>query len=76
MRMSRGRGMLVLSRRPYEAIKIGHDIEIRVFRINDGTVRFGLIAPREISILRGEILSRPDFDPHFKPPPKKNRPRR
>ena len=75
--MSRGRGMLVLSRRPCEAIKIGHDIEIRVFRINNGTVRLGLMAPREITILRGEILNRPDFDPYFKPPAKKkNRQRR
>lgn len=68
--------MLILSRRPCEAIKIGHDIEIRVFRINNGTVRFGLVAPSDVIILRGEILDRPDFDPNFKPPAKKKNKRR
>ncbi|MGO1069558.1 carbon storage regulator [Lysobacter sp. CA199] len=51
--------MLILSRRPCQAIKVGHDIEIRVFRCANGHVRFGITAPRCVLILREELLNRP-----------------
>ena len=64
--------MLVLSRRPCQAITIGDDIEIRVFRCANGFVRLGLTAPRDVLILRGELLCRPapQLPPRTSPPRK------
>jgi carbon storage regulator len=47
--------MLVLSRKAGESILIGDDIEIRINRVDHDTVKVGVIAPREIVILRKEV---------------------
>lgn len=51
--------MLVLSRRLSESIKIGDEITITVVHIERGKVRIGIEAPREMSIKRTELLSKP-----------------
>lgn len=43
---------------PCEAVRVGSDIEVRVFRVRNGEVRFGLTAPHDVLILRSELLSR------------------
>ena len=48
--------MLVLSRKSKESIMIGPDIEVRITKIEGDTVRLGIIAPREVTIYRKEIL--------------------
>lgn len=48
--------MLVLSRKLDEAIVINENIEIQVTKIEGDTIKLGIKAPREISILRKEIL--------------------
>lgn len=48
--------MLVLARKLGEAIKIGDNIEIKVLSIESGAVKLGIDAPRDISILRNELL--------------------
>ena len=48
--------MLILTRRPGERIKIGHDVEITVLDIGSGQVKLGIAAPREIGVYRTEIL--------------------
>ncbi len=48
--------MLVLARRVDERILIGDDIEVIVVEIEKGKVRLGIIAPREIKVLRDELV--------------------
>lgn len=47
--------MLVLSRKSGEKIRIGEDVAITVVRIGPNTVRLGIEAPRDMSILREEL---------------------
>ena len=48
--------MLVLSRKLYESIQIGPDIEIVVCRIKSDKVMIGISAPPAVSISRTEVL--------------------
>ena len=49
--------MLVLTRKPGEAIVIGQDIEVRVLSVGrGGQVRLGIAAPDEVLILREELI--------------------
>ena len=48
--------MLVLSRKPSERIHIGDNIIITVVRVSGQTVRIGIDAPKEIRIMREELL--------------------
>lgn len=46
----------MLSRKLDEEIMIGPDIVVRVCRIDRGRVRIGITAPRDLAILRPEML--------------------
>lgn len=48
--------MLVLSRKVGEKLIIGDNIVVTINRINGPTVSIGLEAPREVRIVRGELL--------------------
>lgn len=50
--------MLVLTRRPGETILIGDDITLTVLGVVGNQVRFGIEAPRNVSIDRAEIRER------------------
>lgn len=47
--------MLVLTRRPGEAIIINGDIIVRVLQINGNQIRLGIEAPENINIVREEL---------------------
>ena len=47
--------MLVLSRKVNEVILINNNIEVRINRIEGDTVKIGIQAPKEVSIIRKEI---------------------
>jgi len=48
--------MLVLTRKLMEKLFIGDDICITVVRLEGGQVRLGIDAPREVSVVRAELL--------------------
>ncbi|HEY9203192.1 MAG TPA: carbon storage regulator CsrA [Sulfurimonas sp.] len=48
--------MLVLSRKTDEAIVVGDDIVIKIISIDKGVVKLGIEAPKNISIVRQELL--------------------
>ncbi|MCH4889296.1 carbon storage regulator CsrA [Acidaminobacter sp. JC074] len=48
--------MLVLSRKKNESIIIGGNIEIKIIESDDGKVRIGIDAPKEIEIHRKEVF--------------------
>lgn len=50
--------MLVLSRTKDETIRIGQDIEVRVIRLSHGRVKLGIVAPRGVHVMRGELIGR------------------
>lgn len=47
--------MLVITRKKGESLLIGDNIEITVVRLDDGTVKLAIDAPRNITILRKEL---------------------
>jgi carbon storage regulator len=57
--------MLVLTRRPTEAIRINHDVIIHVLEVRGEKVRLAIEAPTEIPVHREEVyqaLKRRDED--------------
>lgn len=51
--------MLVLTRKLMEKLYIGDAICVTVVRLEGGQVRLGIEAPREISVVRAELLEGP-----------------
>ena len=47
--------MLILTRKLDESIMLGNDIEIKVLGIEEGKVKIGIDAPRDVDIYRKEI---------------------
>ena len=48
--------MLVLSRKQFEGIQIGHDIRIKVVKVDRNQVRLGIEAPDDVLIVREELV--------------------
>lgn len=59
--------MLVLSRRIGETLKIGDDVEIHILDIGRGQVRIGIAAPRNVNVVRSELLDRAATQPTAEP---------
>lgn len=47
--------MLVITRKKGESLLIGDDIEIKIVKVDDGSVKIAIDAPREKVILRKEV---------------------
>ncbi|RII36201.1 carbon storage regulator [Clostridium chromiireducens] len=47
--------MLIITRKKGESLMIGDDIEIIISKIDDGSVKVGIKAPKNIEILRKEL---------------------
>jgi len=48
--------MLVLTRKTGEQIKIGDNIVVTILEVNGNQVRVGIDAPREVPVVRTELL--------------------
>ena len=48
--------MLVLTRKMMQSVFIGDDICVTVVRLESGQVRLGIEAPREVSVVRAELV--------------------
>jgi carbon storage regulator len=48
--------MLVLTRKLMEKLFIGEDICVTVVRLEGGQVRLGIDAPREVAVVRAELV--------------------
>ena len=57
-------GMLVLSRKKSEKIRLGDSIEITVVRVCGNKVRLGIQAPPDVAVVREELqkAERPPAD--------------
>lgn len=49
--------MLVITRKKGDSILIGDDIEITVVKLDDGSVKLAINAPKELVILRKELYN-------------------
>jgi len=49
--------MLVLTRRANQSIRIGQSVEVRVVRIEGDRVVLGIAAPRQIAVVRSELVA-------------------
>jgi carbon storage regulator len=47
--------MLVIGRKKGESLLIGEDIELTIIKIENGSVKIAINAPKEVNILRKEI---------------------
>jgi carbon storage regulator len=47
--------VLVLSRRPQESFRIGHDVVITVLEVSGDKVRIGIDAPAHVQVHRQEV---------------------
>src|SRR5271167_2257008 len=56
--------MLVLTRKLMEKLYIGDNICVTVVRLEGGQVRLGIEAPREITVVRAELVPDRSFGPH------------
>lgn len=48
--------MLVISRKNGEEVNIGEDIVLKIIDIDKNQVKIGIEAPRDVSILRAELI--------------------
>ena len=48
--------MLILQRKPGEAVRIGENITVSILSVENGRVRIAIDAPTSIPILRSELI--------------------
>ncbi|KGM55336.1 hypothetical protein N799_07055 [Lysobacter arseniciresistens ZS79] len=50
--------MLLLTRREAGVVSVGSSVRVTVRSVRDGQVKFGIAAPRDVPVYRGEIRRR------------------
>ncbi len=59
--------MLVLTRKADQKIRIGSDVVVTVITVREGQVSIGIEAPKDIEIVREELLDRKKKTHEFSP---------
>jgi len=59
--------MLVLSRKVGESIHIGSNIRIMITEVSGGKVKVGIDAPKDVNIVREELLEELTLDQQVEP---------
>ena len=54
--------MLVISRKPGEKLKIGESVYLTVLSVNGDKVTIGIDAPKNVNILRGELIETIEYN--------------
>ncbi|CAM2810167.1 carbon storage regulator CsrA [Hathewaya histolytica] len=54
--------MLVIKRKQGQSIMIGEDIQITVISSEGGSVKLGINAPKELSVLREELIEEVKYE--------------
>ena len=62
--------MLILTRRPHEAVMIGSEVTVTILEVDGNRVRLGIAAPRDIPVLRDELAGRLDTQIISRPMPR------
>jgi len=52
--------MLVLTRGVGQTVRLGDNIEVMITALNSTEVKLSFDAPRDVDILRGELVGKPD----------------
>lgn len=55
-------GNLIVTRRPNESIQIGSDVVVTVLAIHGNQVRISIRAPKDVHIVRTELLAEAPVD--------------
>ena len=66
--------MLVLCRRTAESLQIGDEVTVTVLAVKGNQVRFGVAAPRDVSVDRQEVWERKQEQEGVTPPPQLSTP--
>jgi len=67
--------MLVLSRKLGETVVVGGNIRVTVVGVRGTTVRLGVEAPKDVEVLREELVGEDRKDPSAQPPHKEPPPK-
>jgi carbon storage regulator len=62
--------MLVLTRKLMEKLYIGNDVCVTVVRLEGGQVRLGIDAPRDVAVIRAELIDGREPSPRVHDEPK------
>jgi len=60
--------MLVLNRKELESIQISDSVVVTVLTIRGGSVKLGIEAPRQIRVIRSELITAPTLFADCTPP--------
>ena len=55
--------MLILTRRVGEAVQVGDNVIVRILDVKGGQVRIGFEVPKEVAVMRTELLGKPSKHP-------------
>ncbi|MBQ4855735.1 carbon storage regulator [Rhodanobacter sp. B2A1Ga4] len=56
--------MLLITRRRGEKLTIGDNVEVTLVGFRNGAAQIGIVAPKNVTVLRNELMERPTSPRH------------